>query len=270
MKNNRKLKVSITEAVQIFASEFKCSSDKAEQAIRTLEFNNSGFPKIDWLRFVAPYAAQMFEAFYKRHGGVVPSEPGFIYLLYAEGSPYFKIGKTNNPNRRLWKEISPVMPFECHLVRLWTTNHMTWAENMLHQEFEERRGKGEWFRLLGTDLSCLLANPFTESRILDIVGDQFWDSFQIEWESQPYDEWHVLHKAFSQILEGYGPSTICLSSTNSIRCYLQELLNESLELSPEITKAIERGKEFNACISDNFMDDSIECPPDLDVMGGEG
>lgn len=84
------------------------------------------------------------ENLYLECNGVVPYEPGYIYLINAVGSNYFKIGLTKNPRQRI-KQISPKMPFETEYVLLWRTLFMHHAEKYLHDYFEECRANGEWF-----------------------------------------------------------------------------------------------------------------------------
>lgn len=85
---------------------------------------------------------------------------GFIYVLQMEGHPYYKIGRTNNIDRRI-KEISPVLPTKHRLVRYYSVKDAVRGEKTLHNEFKAQRLNGEWFNLTASDLDyihcvCLL------------------------------------------------------------------------------------------------------------------
>lgn len=93
-----------------------------------------------------PSAAKGIISEYIRVKGQIPYELGHVYLLHAKGSPYYKIGKSVAPDKRLL-QISPKMPFDTELVKSWTTNFMSIAESWLHGQFSQFRVNGEWFQL---------------------------------------------------------------------------------------------------------------------------
>jgi hypothetical protein len=81
--------------------------------------------------------------------------PGFVYLLSCEEG-YFKIGRTNNPERRL-DELHTLPPFKFELEHTIPADDMKAAEKELHQRFAEKRVNGEWFRLGVEDVSFIKA-----------------------------------------------------------------------------------------------------------------
>jgi len=93
-----------------------------------------------------PGVAKGVIAEYCRLGGQIPYEAGYVYLMHAQGTSYYKIGKSINPDKRLL-QISPKMPFETELIKVWGTNFMSIAEKWLHKHFSEFRRNGEWFQL---------------------------------------------------------------------------------------------------------------------------
>jgi hypothetical protein len=93
-----------------------------------------------------PNFADLAEAEYSRVSGMIPYEPGNVYLLNGVGTNYFKIGKTNNPSRR-FKEIGTKLPFEVEAIHVWPTYFMSLAEKQIHQHHKEERLNGEWFDL---------------------------------------------------------------------------------------------------------------------------
>ena|ERR1700731_1472502 len=80
---------------------------------------------------------------------------GFVYLLQAEGTDIYKIGKTKNLSQRL-RDIGFISPLPVKLLgfRFCPTPHK--KEESLHRHFAKQRLHGEWFRFTETDLaSCL-------------------------------------------------------------------------------------------------------------------
>lgn len=79
---------------------------------------------------------------------------GWIYVLESpEG--LFKIGKTTRqPNIRL-QEFAPKLPFETALIHSIQTDDTQSLEESLHQQFGDKRVRGEWFRLDEQDLEYL-------------------------------------------------------------------------------------------------------------------
>ena len=83
-----------------------------------------------------------------------PSD-GYVYLLFLRCSGHYKIGLSNNPERRVWKEISPVLPEEPELICTIGTEDMHRLEAQLHMRFANKRAKGEWFRLDANDVEYI-------------------------------------------------------------------------------------------------------------------
>jgi len=100
-------------------------------------------------------ASRLLKA-YKYYGGILPFEQGYVYLIHAIGSDFYKIGKSVKPDRRIL-QISPVMPFKIQFVRVWPTNFMSKAEKYLHDLFMDERVNGEWFSFKEEELNSILA-----------------------------------------------------------------------------------------------------------------
>jgi len=78
--------------------------------------------------------------------------PGYVYLL--GGGDYYKIGLSNNVNRRI-EEISPRLPFKTELICTIATDDMYGLEAGLHRQFAEKRANGEWFELDDEDVEYI-------------------------------------------------------------------------------------------------------------------
>ena len=79
---------------------------------------------------------------------------GIVYLLKIENKPQYKIGVTNNLNRRL-KQISPKMPFELKVIHTIKDNQIYKLEEKLHNKFKDKKIKGEWFKLNDNDVNYI-------------------------------------------------------------------------------------------------------------------
>jgi len=117
-----------------------------------------GLEEMSWLDIKQdlPRTASRILRAYKQYGGLLPFNQGYVYLIHAIGSDYYKIGKSINPDRRIL-QISPVMPFKVRFVRVWPTNFMDKAEKYLHNLFMDERTNGEWFSFKEEELNTILA-----------------------------------------------------------------------------------------------------------------
>lgn len=71
---------------------------------------------------------------------------GFVYVLHAKNTDLYKIGCTNDVNRRV-KELEAMSPLELELIYTFETNEKFKLEAVLHDLFSEDRCHGEWFCL---------------------------------------------------------------------------------------------------------------------------
>src|SRR5690348_14035371 len=78
----------------------------------------------------------------------------YVYLMGSPESPIVKIGRSNNPKRRLYQVQEDVSrPLEV----MWTHPGGREMELGLHQHFAEQRRHGEWFELGFTEAPALVA-----------------------------------------------------------------------------------------------------------------
>lgn len=116
----------------------------------------------------------------------IPRDSGYIYLMWAQGTNFFKIGYSENPERRL-SEINRAatkMPFQVMLLAQWYTPTMRLSEAYLHRIFKDMREEGEWFlfntytlsllgeigtpRVIAASLYRQLLNHAHQSNVVDI------------------------------------------------------------------------------------------------------
>ena len=93
-------------------------------------------------------------------------EAGFIYFVHADGTDRYKIGLTNNLDRRM-KELNGKQSAYKNLLQ-WSieVSDMRSAEKDLHDRFHSRRVNGEWFQFSEGELKEV-------ESIYDRVADKY-------------------------------------------------------------------------------------------------
>ena len=77
---------------------------------------------------------------------------GYVYLL--SGGGYYKIGQTRDIRSRS-RALGMQLPFEVDLVHVIETNEPLVLERRLHEEFNHKRVRGEWFELSAEDVKYI-------------------------------------------------------------------------------------------------------------------
>lgn len=93
-------------------------------------------------------------------------EAGFIYFVHADGTDRYKIGLTNNLDRRMKELNGKQSPFENRLQWSIEVCDMRSAEKDLHDRFHSRRVNGEWFQFAESELDEV-------ESIYDLVADEY-------------------------------------------------------------------------------------------------
>jgi hypothetical protein len=153
---------------------------------------------------------------YNKRNGFVPYEQGYVYLIHAVGTNFYKIGKSVNPDRRIL-QIAPQMPFPVRFVYVWKSNFMSMAEVFLHETFQEYRANGEWFAFEVQQLTWLLHvlrddikhayvqtfYKFIQREELDRIAQDFgfsdWGMLRIEKSITASDELKAIEGYFASI-----------------------------------------------------------------------
>lgn len=78
-------------------------------------------------------------------------EPGYIYLIHGESTPWYKIGTASKPHKRLG-EISAQAPFAPVLIKAFYVKDVAGEESYWHSRFGDKRVRGEWFTLSESDV----------------------------------------------------------------------------------------------------------------------
>lgn len=92
---------------------------------------------------LADYNDVNFKSFSKKN-------EGFVYLIKAEGSTRYKIGRTVNIDNRM-SELKKQSPFPLHLENYFWSYDNVLDEKLLHLTFSYSRVHGEWFEYLNGD-----------------------------------------------------------------------------------------------------------------------
>ena len=94
---------------------------------------------------------------------------GWVYLLHAQGTNRYKIGRTANPIRR-YQELKKQSPYPLTILQSFQTMNMVLDEKYLHELFNKYKAHGEWFE---TDIDVMtLRQRFYSKTHLNIILNQ--------------------------------------------------------------------------------------------------
>lgn len=89
------------------------------------------------------YLEKRIEALENRGASNKP-DVGFVYLAHQDNTPYYKIGVSNNVERRL-ASLQTSSPSKIVLIKSIRTDRYEHYEGELHERFAASRLNGEWF-----------------------------------------------------------------------------------------------------------------------------
>lgn len=87
------------------------------------------------------------------------SREGKIYVIHAEGTNSYKIGRSQNPIARL-EQLQIGTHVYLHLLREVYNSDVITLEKVLHKRYRHYRTHGEWFDLPEDVISALLLEDF--------------------------------------------------------------------------------------------------------------
>lgn len=87
-----------------------------------------------------------------------PPLSGLVYLYHAEGTPRYKIGKTQQISVR-HKALQKQCPYPLKLIKAIKASDMTSLEKELHLKFAAFRTHGEWFELPSSAVNEICTMP---------------------------------------------------------------------------------------------------------------
>ena len=133
-----------------------------------------------------------------RNKGLLPYDPGYVYIIWAKKTSWFKIGKSNNVDRR-FAQISPKLMHETMVVRRWAVPFMSKAEVYLHKIFEKYRGNGEWFNLPKTTILEIFEDLAWE--YAELLNAVYWHELMACYKRKSLAEYQCFCR---KILQEYG------------------------------------------------------------------
>lgn len=90
------------------------------------------------------YNYDSFDSGELRINDIEPGRSGYVYMLKAEGTPRYKIGRSNNPFKR-GEKITVQSPYPLTVVDCFWSPDCVTDENFYHRRFEQYRVYGEYF-----------------------------------------------------------------------------------------------------------------------------
>ena len=85
------------------------------------------------------------------------AQDGYVYMI--KSGPHYKIGYTNDFNRR-GKEIAIELPERSTTIHIISTDDPSGIEAYWHNRFKSRRANGEWFTLTSLDVKAFRRRKF--------------------------------------------------------------------------------------------------------------
>jgi hypothetical protein len=80
---------------------------------------------------------------------------GYVYIIRdTDVTGYCKIGKTNNPQRRIG-HFDTMLPFSTEVLCILETDNCSFLEYSLHRQYASKRVRGEWFALDDDDIAAI-------------------------------------------------------------------------------------------------------------------
>jgi hypothetical protein len=102
-----------------------------------------------------PYVGKRSAVSEEIEKGISPT--GFVYLI--KSGKFYKIGSTNNPDRRQY-EIRLQLPEKVHHIHSIETDDPSGIEAYWHNRFRAKRLQGEWFNLSSIDIKIFRRRKF--------------------------------------------------------------------------------------------------------------
>jgi hypothetical protein len=98
---------------------------------------------------------------------------GYVYLAHMESTPYYKIGKSARPEKRISELNGAMLPTNIVLVHAIQTDMMTTLESDLHCYFQHCHVRGEWYQLTIDEVEYLKAFGPAHYFYADLVRREF-------------------------------------------------------------------------------------------------
>lgn len=169
---------------------------------------------------------------------IKPGREGWVYLIHAEGTNRYKIGRSVNPIAR-HQTLQGQSPYPLKITEcFWTIDAIT-DEDYLHKMANEHRAYGEWFELEkgGVDSSYHLVDEgFMFGYVMDHIAKNVLDSFfeKVNW-NQNKEEFTHFRVLISELYRDATNKKFVLS----LDCFMkQELLYLAQNLSDCTTNEI--------------------------------
>lgn len=98
---------------------------------------------------------------------------GYVYIIQDKDvTGYCKIGRTNNPKRRLY-DFGVKLPFNIDVLYLLKCDDAVAFESALHNTFSHKRIRGEWFNLTHIEfdyIDAMIEYVAAYNRLADFTG----------------------------------------------------------------------------------------------------
>jgi hypothetical protein len=124
--------------------------NKSQFVARVAEYCRDHTEYADVATLLEPFVAKQASTLEARSPNDTTEVYGFVYLVKGHPGEY-KIGRTNLVDRRL-SELGATASIEQELIHEIKTDDPSGLEVYWHRRFQEKRMRGEWFKLTAADI----------------------------------------------------------------------------------------------------------------------
>lgn len=111
---------------------------------------------------------QLKELFYELYGEM---DAGYVYVIEESSSGYVKIGKANDPMKRVVNGLGAKSPYAIEVLHLIPTQVPLDVEKWFHTAYQKERLNGEWFRLSDAQKAEIQAGDYP-IELLELINSR--------------------------------------------------------------------------------------------------
>ncbi|MEK4129729.1 GIY-YIG nuclease family protein [Solibacillus sp. FSL W8-0474] len=108
------------------------------------------------------------ESFYNLYGDMYA---GYVYIIEEGSNGYVKIGKANDPMKRVVNGLGAKSPYAIEVLHLIPTHVPLDVEKWFHKTYQKERLNGEWFRLSDAQKAEIQAGDYP-IELLELINSR--------------------------------------------------------------------------------------------------
>ena len=147
-----------------------------------------------------------------------------IYLIWQDGTSLYKMGKANNPSKRL-KELQTGHSGKLHLIAEMPCSEALRKESYLHAKYKQYRVHGEWFNIPPTLLHEVFAEFQFHVKATPDTPVYYWASVAETWKTAAITIKEKL-KEFDEVgVRAIDYISVCSANIELTQAFLLKMCN---------------------------------------------